>query len=171
MPLQLAYLVVTGTTTASRAPELIDGLGRLVDTTITLLTPNAMRVISPWDLAKLDGHRLVESYFDPAIRPRPPRGLVLVAPCSFNSVNKLAAGIADNLALSVVAEAIGRGTPVVVALSVNGPLLEHPRTALSCATLRTWGVSVVEPTDEGDGPRLAPTDAIMTEVARRLADS
>ena len=38
-----------------------------------------------------------------------PYGVVLFAPCSFNSLNKLAHGIADNLPLSLVAEAIGRG--------------------------------------------------------------
>ena len=171
MSLGLGYLVVTGTTTASRAPELIRGLQRLVPEVITLLTPNAMRVISPRDLATVEGNRLVESYFDQAILPRPPLGLVLVAPCSFNSLNKLAAGIADNLALSVVAEAIGRGTPVVVAPSVNQPLLDHPRTALSMATLREWGVSVVPPEDYGDGPRLAPIEVILAEVARRVAPS
>lgn len=168
MRLQLAYLVVTGTTTATRAPELIAGLRGLVSETITLMTPNARRVISPWDLERVEGHHLVESYFDRLIRPRPPPGLVLVAPCSFNSLNKLAAGIADNLALSVVAEAIGRRTPVVVAPSVNQPLLDHPRTAQSCATLQEWGVSIVPPEDHGDGPRLAPTEVVLAEVARRL---
>ena len=171
MKLDLAYLVVTGTTTASRAPELVRGLHELGLATITLMTPNATRVISPRDLATVEGNRMVESYFDAAILPRPPLGLVLVAPCGFNSLNKLAAGIADNLALSVAAEAIGRGTPVVVAPSVNQPLLDHPRTALSMATLREWGVSVVPPEDHGDGPRLAPTEVILAEVARRVAPS
>jgi phosphopantothenoylcysteine decarboxylase / phosphopantothenate---cysteine ligase len=166
--LELAYLVVTGTTSATRAPELIAGLRGLVSEIITLMTPNARRVISPWELASLDGHQVVESYFDRLIRPRPRPGLVLVAPCSFNSLNKLAAGIADNLALSVAAEAIGRQTPVVVAPSVNQPLLDHPRTAESCATLQGWGVSIVPPEDHGDGPRLAPTDVVLAEVARQL---
>jgi phosphopantothenoylcysteine synthetase/decarboxylase len=166
--LQRAYLIVTGTTTAARAPELILGLRRLVAETLTLMTPNASRVISPRDLSTIEGNRLVESYFDAAILPRPPEGLVLVAPCSFNSLNKLAAGIADNLALSLVAEAIGRRTPVVVAPSLNQPLLDHPRTALSCETLRAWGASIVPPEDHGEGPRLAPTEVILAEVARRL---
>src|SRR4029434_8195858 len=111
------------------------------------------------------------SYFDEAILPRPPLGLVLVAPCSFNSLNKLASGIADNLALSVAAEAIGRGTPVLVAPSLNEPLLRHPRTSASMATLRDWGVSVIEPVDSGDGPRLAPDDVILAEVRQALARS
>jgi phosphopantothenoylcysteine synthetase/decarboxylase len=166
--MDLAYLVITGTTTAARAPELIRGLLCLVPRVITLCTPNSERVLAPRDLSVLPGNRVVESYFDEAILPRPPLGLVLVAPCSFNSLNKLAAGIADNLALSVVAEAIGRGTPVLVAPSVNEPLLRHPRTSASMATLRGWGVSVIEPVDSGDGPRLAPDEVILSEVRRRL---
>src|SRR6267378_1247640 len=125
--IELAYVVVTGTTTAPLAIELVQGLLALLPRVITLTTPNAHRVIAPRDLSSIPGNRLVESYFDAAILPRPPDGLVVVAPCSFNSLNKLAGGIADNLALSLTAEAIGRGTPVIVAVSVNAPLLRHPR--------------------------------------------
>ena len=168
MPLNLAYLIVTGTTTAPRASELVHGLLAHFERVITIATPHAARVVAPRDLSSIPGNRLVESYFDQAILPRPPDGLVLVAPCSFNSLNKRAAGIADNLALSLTAEAIGRGTPVVVALSLNPPLYRHPRTAESIATLRGWGVSVLEPIDAGDGLRLAPTAAILAEVAKQL---
>ena len=133
----VAYLVLSGTTTAARCPELLRGLvGLGFSVVIAIPTPNAARVIAPRDLADVEGVRVVESYFDLSIRPRPPRGVVLFAPCSFNSLNKLAHGIADNLALSVVAEAIGRGTPVIVGPSLNAPLLAHPeaQVSLSAAT-------------------------------------
>jgi phosphopantothenoylcysteine synthetase/decarboxylase len=167
-PLDLAYLVVTGTTTAPQAVELVHGLLQVVARVITLVTPNAARVIAARELSAIEGNRLVESYFDAAILPRPPDGLVLVAPCSFNSLNKLAAGVADNLALSVTAEAIGRGTPVLVALSLNAPLLHHPRASQAIADLRSWGVTVIEPQDHGWGPRLAPSESILSEVRRLL---
>jgi phosphopantothenoylcysteine decarboxylase/phosphopantothenate--cysteine ligase len=169
--LDLAYLIVTGTTTAPRAIELVQGLLGLVPRVLSLMTPNATQVLAPRDLSVIPGNRLVESYFDAAILPRPPDGLVLVAPCSFNSLNKLAAGIADNLALSLTAEAIGRGTPVIVAPSLNAPLLRHPRATASLAALREWGISVVDPVDSGDGPRLAATDVILAEVERRLTET
>src|ERR1700682_3046490 len=162
--LELAYIVVTGTTTAPLAVELVRGMLELVPRVLTLTTPNAGRVLAPRDLSAIPGNQLVESYFDPAILPRPPDGLVVVAPCSFNSLNKLAGGIADNLALSLTAEAIGRGTPVIVAVSVNAPLLRHPRCQASMATLREWGVAIVEPVDAGQGPRLAPTEVILSEA-------
>ncbi len=167
MKIELAYIVVTGTTTAPLAVELVRGVLELVPRVITLTTPNARRVIAPRDLSSIPGNQLVESYFDAAILPRPPDGLVVVAPCSFNSLNKLAGGIADNLAMSLTAEAIGRGTPVIVALSVNAPLLRHPRCQQSMVTLREWGVAVIEPVDSGEGPRMAPVAAILAEARRR----
>ncbi len=163
----VAYLVLSGTTTAARCPELLRGLvGLGFKTVMAIPTPNAARVIAPRDLADVAGVRVVESYFDLAIRPRPPRGVVLFAPCGFNSLNKLAHGIADNLALSVAAEAIGRGTPVIVGPSLNQPLLDHPAAQASLRTLPTWGVTIVPPVDEGEGPRLAPSAQLLDAVRR-----
>ncbi len=161
----VAYLVLSGTTTAARCPELLRELvGLGFSTVVAPPTPNASRVIAPRDMADIAGVQVVESYFDLAIRPRPPRGVVLFAPCSFNSLNKLAHGIADNLALSVVAEAIGRGTPVIVAPSLNAPLLAHPEAQASLKKLPAWNVVIVPPVDEGEGPRLAPSGVLIDAV-------
>jgi phosphopantothenoylcysteine decarboxylase len=161
----VVYLVLSGTTTAARCPELLRGLvGLGFSTVIALPTPNASRVIAPRELADLPGVQVVESYFDAVIRPRPPRGVLLFAPCSFNSLNKCAHGIADNLALSVTAEAIGRGTPVIIGPSLNQPLLDHPVAQASLRTLASWGVVVVPPVDEGQGPRLAPSAQLIDAV-------
>src|SRR5690242_1857071 len=162
----LVYLVLSGTTTAARTPEILrDLVGLGFKTVIALPTPNASRTISRRELADVPGAQVVTSYFDLAIRPRPPYGVVLFAPCSFNSLNKLAHGIADNLPLSVAAEAIGRGTPVIVGPSLNAPLLNHPEAQASLKRLPSWGVTIVPPVDEGAGPRLAPTAALL-EAAR-----
>ncbi len=161
----VAYLVISGTTTAARGPELLRGLvGLGFATVIALPTPNASRVVALRDLADVAGAQVVESYFDLAIRPRPPRGVVLFAPCSFNSLNKLAHGIADSLALSVAAEAIGRGTPVIVAPSLNQPLLDHPQAQASLRMLSSWRVTIVPLVDAGEGPRLAPTAQLLDVV-------
>lgn len=161
----VVYLMLSGTTTAARGPDLLRGLVALgFASVIAIPTPNAARTIAGRELADVAGAQVVESYFDRAIRPRPPRGVVVFAPCSFNSLNKLAHGIADSLALSVAAEAIGRRTPVIVAPSLNQPLLDHPMAQASLRTLPGWGVRVVPPVDTGDGPRLAPTGQVMAAV-------
>ena len=167
------YLIVTGAGTARRVPGIVPQLAQLGPRLVVIPTPNAARVVSVREmlLALPSGspHRVVESYFDEAILPSPPFGMVVVAPCSFNSLNKVAAGIADYLALSVVAEAIGRGTPVIVAVSVNVPLWNHPRARASVAALREWGVGVIDPAPDGDLITMAPDDVLMERVRRRLA--
>ncbi|MGN6360467.1 MAG: flavoprotein [Thermomicrobiales bacterium] len=160
---ETAYLILTGTgATEAVAPDLIAGLAARFPYVITIPTPNAARTVSLAALSRLPGHQLVESYFDKAILPRPAEGLVLVAPCSFDSLNKLASGIADNLALSVTAEAIGRGTPVLVGIACNTPLWAHPRAKESAATLRRWGCTVVDPVVDGE-------QTVMASVAEVLA--
>ncbi|TMJ58189.1 MAG: hypothetical protein E6G81_11360 [Alphaproteobacteria bacterium] len=159
------YLILSGTTTAARCPDILRGLvGLGFATVIAIPTPNAARVVAARELADIAGVQVVESYFDLAIRPRPPRGVVLFAPCSFNSLNKLAHGIADNLALSVAAEAIGRKTPVIIGPSLNQPLLDHPIAQASLQRLPEWGVTIVPPVDAGEGPRLAATETLLNAV-------
>lgn len=158
------YLMVSGAVTAYRAAEYVAALSARFGRVITVQTPNALRLISPLDLARIPGNHVVESYFDPRIMPRPEPGPVVFAPCSFNSLNKLAAGASDNLALAITAEMIGRGQPVVVGVSVNEPLYAHPIVRQSIATLRSWGVRVVEPQDLGQGLILAPTNVVLSAL-------
>ncbi|HBK06242.1 MAG TPA: hypothetical protein DDZ81_10310 [Acetobacteraceae bacterium] len=161
----VAYLILSGTTTASRCPEILRGLvGLGFRTVIAIPTPHASRVIAARDLAEVEGVRVVESYFDAAIRPRPPFGVVLFAPCGFNSLNKFAHGIADTLALSVAAEAVGRRTPVIVGPSLNQALMDHPVARASLARLPEWGVTIVPPATDSGGPRLAATERLLDAV-------
>lgn len=159
---ETAYLLISGAATAARAPEILRGLVALgFPQVIAIPSPNAARVISFNDVASVPGVTLTESYFDTAIRPRPPHGVVLFAPCTFNALNKLAAGIADTLPLAVAAEAIGRRTPVYVAPSLNQPLLDHPIAQASLRTLPTWGVTIIPPIEN----RLAPTETLLAAIA------
>jgi hypothetical protein len=64
----------------------------------------------------------------------------------------------------VVAEAIGRGTPVIVGPSLNAPLLAHPQAEAALRVLPDWGVTVVPQVDDGQGPRLAPTGRLIDAI-------
>lgn len=160
------YYLVSGATTAWRAREIVPGLLALFDRALTIPTPSAARVISPYDLARIPGNVVIESYLDSQIRPRPIPAPIVFAPCSFNSLNKLAHGIADNLALSIASEMLGLGQPILVAVSVNEGLWAHPQSRASINVLRNWGVTVVEPSVTPGGLSLAPTDALLAELSR-----
>ncbi|WP_097982910.1 flavoprotein [Streptomyces sp. f150] len=75
-------------------------------------------------------------------RPFPDPDAIAVAPATFNTINKWAAGISDTLALGILCEAYGLGVPTVVLPAVNSLLAQHPAYAESLARLRIMGVRV-----------------------------
>jgi phosphopantothenoylcysteine synthetase/decarboxylase len=75
-------------------------------------------------------------------RPLPPADAIAVAPASFNTVNKWAAGISDTLALGILCEAYGLGIPTAVLPYVNRAMASHPVYGESLERLREMGVLV-----------------------------
>ncbi|MEU6776035.1 flavoprotein [Streptomyces sp. NPDC046759] len=73
-------------------------------------------------------------------RPFPAPDAVVVAPATFNTVNKWAAGIADTLALGTLCEAAGAGIPIAVLPCVADALATHPAYRDSVERLRGMGV-------------------------------
>jgi phosphopantothenoylcysteine synthetase/decarboxylase len=68
---------------------------------------------------------------------------VIVAPATFNTVNKVAAGAADTYALGVVAEAIGLGVPVVMVPFVSTALAARLPFERAVELLRAEGVTLL----------------------------
>jgi hypothetical protein len=89
-------------------------------------------------------------------RPFPAPDAVVVAPATFNTVNKWAAGLADTLAVATLCEACGLGVPVAVLPCVADALAAHPAYRESLERLRGMGVRFGDPytgQDETDGGR------------------
>lgn len=89
-------------------------------------------------------------------RPFPPPDAVVVAPATFNTINKWAAGLADTLAVATLCETYGLGVPVAVLPCVADALAAHPAYQDSLARLRGMGVRFGEPYSgepEQDGSR------------------
>ncbi|MFE7760811.1 flavoprotein [Streptomyces sp. NPDC057438] len=85
-------------------------------------------------------------------RPFPPPDAVVVAPATFNTVNKWAAGLADTLAVGTLCEASGLGVPLAVLPCVADALAAHPAYRASLERLRGMGVRFGDPyAGEGDG--------------------
>ena len=75
-------------------------------------------------------------------RPTRPADAIAVAPASFNTVNKWAAGISDNLALGILCEAPAMGVPVAVLPYLNSAQAAHPAYHQSLERLREMGVLI-----------------------------
>lgn len=83
--------------------------------------------------------------------------VLLIAPCSANTLAKIANGICDNL-LTCVARAWNFEKQFIIAPSMNTHMLTHPCYQKHIETIQSWGVTVIPPQkkelycgDYGDG--------------------
>jgi phosphopantothenoylcysteine synthetase/decarboxylase len=109
-----------------------------------IATPDGSKFIDAGNLSGLTGHPVRVRFKrpdEPDVLP-PPNALV-VAPATFNTVNKWAQGISDTLALGLLNEAVGLRLPMVAVPWPNAALAAHPVFARSVATLREWGITLI----------------------------
>jgi hypothetical protein len=81
--------------------------------------------------------------YQTAAERRPRADAVIVAPATYNTINKWAAGISDTYVLSLLAELTGLGIPIVVVPFVNTALAANRVFTRSLAELRASGVTVL----------------------------
>lgn len=98
------------------------------------------------DVPKLEavtGHQVRTTYRQPRDEPTPPADAVIVAPATYNTLNKWSAGIADNYVLTQLAELTGAGVRIVALPFVNQALAANPAFLRSVENLRASGVRVL----------------------------
>ncbi|WP_053757090.1 MULTISPECIES: flavoprotein [Streptomyces] len=112
-----------------------------------IATPTATRGFFDTAAVELRTGRPIRSAWRTPAEPRPfpPPDAVVVAPATFNSLNKWAAGTADTLALGTLCEAYGLGVPIAVLPCVADALAAHPAYRDSLIRLRGMGVRFGEP--------------------------
>ena len=157
------FLFVTGAGSCVHAPELIHALLAHDYTVYSVLTPNVAQVTAPAPLMAVPGNQWIHAYRQTPLE-RYPFGTLLVAPCTFNSFNKIALGMADNLAMAMIADGLGAGNRVIVAPAMNRGLWSHPQTATSRARLESWGCEIVPPAIIDKQVALAPIADIVEAV-------
>ena len=136
----------TGGVEQLRQGLVVPLVGRGHQVAITL-TPAAAEWLAPaerWELERITGLPVRSQPRRPGEpRPRPPIEVFVAAPASANTVAKLALGIGDNQAQSVLSEGLG-STPMVVFPRVNAAHARHPAWAGHLETLRAAGVVLIE---------------------------
>ena len=133
-------------------------------------TPDGAKFMDAEQLAALTGHPVRVHFKDPD-EPDvlPSADVMIIAPATFNTINKLASGISDTLALGLVNEAVGLGLPIVAVPWPNAALARHPVFQRSVAALREWGVTVIfDPARlprASEKPAVFPWEILRAELA------
>jgi phosphopantothenoylcysteine decarboxylase/phosphopantothenate--cysteine ligase len=161
-------LGVTGGIAAYKACELTRLLVKQGHEVIPLITPGAQRFVAEETFLALARRARNDDVYEHLTRA----DLLVVAPCTANTLAKLAHGIADNV---LTEAALAHRGPVLVAPAMNPRMWAHPATRANADALRSRGVELIGP-DEGELAegewgvgRLAAPDEIAARVGQLLA--
>ena len=170
--------IVGGGIAAYKACELVRLIRKAGLSVRCVLTDGATQFVQPMTFAALSEQPVHTSLWD--LKDEAEMGhiqlsreaeLVVICPATANLIARMAAGIADDLATTLL---LATDKPVLVAPAMNVRMWRHPATVRNVAWLRADGVAVMEP-DEGAmacgeyGPgRLPEPEAIMAAIHAAL---
>lgn len=172
-------LIVAGGIAAFKSLQLIRLLRARGARVRAVLTKAGTEFVTPLSLQALTENKVYGDLFSLTdesemghIQLSRDADLLVVVPATANLLAKMRAGIADDLASTVL---LATDKPVMVAPAMNVRMWLHPATAENIAVLRDRGVTVVGPS-EGDmacgefGPgRMVEPEEIVTAIERALA--
>ncbi len=94
--------------------------------------------------------------------------LLLVAPCTANTLGKISCGIDDTPVTTFATTALGSGIPVILAPAMHGSMYRHPAMNSHITRLGSWGVTVIPPRVEEGRAKIAENEVIVLYVERAL---
>src|SRR2546428_8561558 len=94
--------------------------------------------------------------------------LLLIAPCTSNTIGKIAHGIDDTTVTTYAVNALGSGIPVLVAPAAHESMMDNPAVAANFRRLKEIGVELIDPRREEDKAKMADIETIAARAIRRL---
>jgi len=165
--------VLTGSIAAFKACEVISRLVQDGHRVRTIATESALRFIGPATLEGLTGEPVATDLFATGaaldhITLTRWADLVIVCPATAHTLNRFAAGLADDLTAALFL-AHDRSKPFLVAPAMNPAMWSHPATIAAVKKLGEWGVQVLPVAagrtacgEFGDGRMVEPAVIIAT---------
>ena len=171
-------LIIGGGIAAYKSVELIRLFSKVGAVVVPVLTKAGAEFVTPLSVSALAGTKVYQDLFDLGdeaemghIQLSRAADLVVVAPATADLMAKMAAGLANDLASTLL---LATDKPVMIAPAMNVRMWLHAATQRNLATLRGDGISVVGP-NEGDmacgeyGPgRMAEPAEILAAVEAKL---
>jgi phosphopantothenoylcysteine decarboxylase/phosphopantothenate--cysteine ligase len=171
-------LIVSGGIAAYKALELVRLLKRQGVAVRAVMTKSAAEFVTPLSMGVMTEDQVYGDMFDLKeereighIQLSRQADLVVICPATANILAKMAAGIADDLATTIL---LATDKPVLAVPAMNVRMWNHPATQRNLAQLRADGVHIMNP-DEGAmacgefGPgRLPEPPAVAEQICSML---
>ena len=173
-------LIIGGGIAAYKALELIRRLQDRGAAVTPVLTAAGAEFVSPLSVSALAGHKVYRDLFDLTdeaemghIELSRSADLVVVAPATADLMAKMAGGLANDLASTLL---MATDTPVLIAPAMNVRMWEHPALQRNLRQLQADGIAVIGPNEGGMacgefGPgRMAEPLEIAAAIEGQLAE-
>ena len=169
---------LTGSIACYKACQIISRLVQEDCEVKAVCTPAALQFIGPSTLEGLTRQPVYVDMFERKtaldhVELAHWADLSIICPATANTINKFAAGIADN-AVTTLFLAYDLSKPCLIAPAMNKAMWAHPATCQALATLKSWKVEVLGVDtgrqacgDIGEG-RLLDPEKILAAIRRAL---
>ena len=167
-------LCITGSVAAVKSSEIARELMRQGAEVFAVMTPLAQKIIHPYLMEWATGNPVVTELTGQIEHvayagEHPDRAdLILVAPCTANTIGKAAAAIDDTPVTTVLTTAIGAGIPIIITPAMHGSMYKHPVVLENINRLRSIGIEVLMPRFEEEKAKIPGTTDIVDAVVKKL---
>jgi phosphopantothenoylcysteine decarboxylase / phosphopantothenate---cysteine ligase len=167
-------LGITGSIAAVESFELARELIRNGAQVHAVMTDEAVKLVTPTAIAFATGREVVtgldwRAQHVSLLGDFPDQAdLLLVAPCTANTISKMALAIDDSPVTTMATVAIGSKVPVLVAPAMHLSMFAHPIVQKNVQTLKELGVGFIGPYTVGKKARVATVEEIAAAVIRRI---
>lgn len=166
---------VSGSIAAIELPKVIRELIRHGADVRTVMSGEAMRLVTPETLEFATGHPPITQLTGNVehvtlLGPGEGRAdLYLIAPATANTVSKIAHGIDDTPVTSCASVALGGGVPMLLAPAMHSHMGLNPAVVENLEKLRSWGVGIIPSVSAEGEEKIAGPEEIAAAVLHRLA--
>lgn len=163
-------LGITGSVASVRCPKLARELIRRGARVRAVMTPNAVKLITPELMHWATGEEVVTELTGRVehLELAEWADLVLVAPATANTLSKIAHAIDDTSVTSVVSVALGLGKLVGVVPAMHGSMYSHKLFQQNLGKLKEIGVRVLEPKLEEGKAKMPEVEEVLSFVTGLL---
>jgi len=169
-------LLVTGGIAAIKAPVIARALRRQGADVVAFASSEGLRYVAEEALAWSTTHPVVTRLTPAAehLSDDAPFDAYLVAPATYNTINKMRHGVADTVVTATLGSALGRmergKTQVLVAPTMHGSLHTSILTE-SMRALSKMGVRIIPPREDYGKHNIPPEERLVAEVCRAVSRS
>jgi phosphopantothenoylcysteine decarboxylase/phosphopantothenate--cysteine ligase len=95
--------------------------------------------------------------------------LILIAPCTANTLGKMVLGIDDTTVTTFLTTGIGTGIPVMVVPAMHNTMYDHPKVKKNLETARKMGIHIIDPKIQEKKAKMASNPIIVENAIRLLS--